>query len=127
MDGGDLLAAVDTTLGSVPAEDGKDAALRELARRYAGLIDGAADLAEDLANLPDPENGNDRQALEALRRRAGEVETARDLGPKLLSTLQALGVGVAPAAAAAPSKDAAPVLPPAVSALEAMRRRRLAT
>lgn len=127
MADGELLAAVETTLGHLSDEDPKDAALRELARRYAGLIDGARDLAEALADAPEPENGNDRQALEALRRRAGEVETARDLGPKLLSTLQALGVGSAPAAAA----PVAPSLPasasPAVSALDTLRRRRLAT
>lgn len=83
-----LLTAVDETLANLDLSP-QDAALAQLARRYAATIDRAEAISAQAAKIPfDPDSA---EAVEQLRKKVSAQVTMADLGPKLLAALDALG------------------------------------
>jgi hypothetical protein len=92
-DADELVApTVEATLGKLRLDD-TDAAVVQLARRYAATIDAAATLATYAATILetlDPGDVAGRQHLAALAAKVGRQAVLNDLGPKLLSALKEL-------------------------------------
>ena len=68
-----------------------DDGARALALRYAAAIDGAAELAAELAELV-PDNEDQARRLAVLARRVDAQVVLERIGPKLLACLEALGM-----------------------------------
>lgn len=77
----------------------RDAGAVALAKRYAALLDGAAE-ALAMAEALVAEDDSQARVIHALQERLSAHEVAGDLGPKLLAVLAALGLTPAARAAA---------------------------
>jgi hypothetical protein len=111
------------------AVDGRDIGAEQLALVYAGLIDAPAPAAKYTKPLAlirracgaydDPDA---MDAYRAIRDALGAHSVASDLGPKLLTTLDALGL--TPKARAANGKGASGDQPKPADPLDELERRR---
>ena len=117
-----LARALTTALRSAPPAP-RDAAAVALAKRYAGLIDEAAALADALAKVR-PEDESDVRQLASLRARVDAHAVASDLGPKLLAALAALALTTSARAGTAKGGDGGDVRSAADDALARLRAKR---
>lgn len=126
-------AAVDRALAAGPTADPRDAGAEQLARVYATLIDAPAPAArytKPLALLrracgayDDPDA---MDAYRTIRDALGAHSVASDLGPKLLATLDALGLTPKARASAKGGGGDQPRPADPLDELRAKRRARLA-
>jgi hypothetical protein len=122
-------AAVDRALAGRTAVDGRDAGAEQLALVYAGLIDAPAPAAKYTKPLAlirracgaydDPDA---MDAYRAIRDALGAHSVASDLGPKLLTTLDALGLTPKARAAGKGGSGDQPARP--ADPLDELRRKR---
>lgn len=127
------LAAVERALAGRPTSDPRDAGTEQLARVYADLIDAPAPAArytKPLALLRRAcgayEDPAAMDAYRAIRDALAAHSVASDLGPKLLGTLDALGLTPKSRAARKEGGGDTPGRPAdPLEALRAKRRARL--
>jgi hypothetical protein len=85
-----LVNAVSSGLRSAPTSKADSGAIA-LVKRYAWMIEEAAEIAE-AASLLEPEDSDTAELIRALTRRVEAMDVLANLGPKLLAGLTELGM-----------------------------------
>lgn len=102
-----------------------DAGAVALIKRYAELMDQAAELADE-AGAIDPEDMDQARRLDRLSAKVSAQQVAIDLGPRLLAALTSLGLTLAGRTTTAKTDKGVPSASAIRSPVDELRARRAA-